>query len=126
MPLILWAEDNAQDRILIREALDGVRGPTLEFAHDGVALLEALAQRRPDLVVLDLRMPRMGGLEALRRIRESAEWRSLPAIVFSSGNQVDEVGRCRALGVADVVQKPVDFDAFSAAVRAIIAVAGPG
>jgi DNA-binding response OmpR family regulator len=39
---------------------------------------------------------------------------------------VDEVGRCRALGVADVVQKPVDFDAFSAAVRAIVAVAGPG
>lgn len=117
---VLWAEDNPQDRMLIQESLAGLGGPRLTLIPDGVLLLEALHQQKPDLVVLDLKMPRLGGLEALRRIRNHPEWRDLPVTIFSSGNQPEEVAACHALGVEEVVQKPVDFDLFSTAVQRIV------
>jgi CheY-like chemotaxis protein len=118
---ILWAEDNPQDRMLIQESVgDLVPKPGLTLIPDGVLLLEALHKRLPDLVVLDLKMPRLGGLEALRRIRSHPGWKDLPVMIFSSGNQPDEVEACQALGVEEVVQKPVDFDLFSSAVQRIV------
>lgn len=117
---ILWAEDNEQDRMLIQEAADGLPiQPSLRIVSDGVLLLEALHKQMPRLVVLDLKMPRVGGLEALRRIRNHPDWKGLPVVIFSSGNRPDEIAQCQALGVEEIVQKPVDFDVFSAAVQRI-------
>ncbi|HUR61018.1 MAG TPA: response regulator [Candidatus Thermoplasmatota archaeon] len=116
---ILWAEDNPQDRMLIQESV-GDLAPDLTLIPDGVLLLEALHRGLPDLVVLDLKMPRLGGLEALRRIRSHPAWKDLPVTIFSSGNQPDEVAACQTLGVEEVVQKPVDFDLFSSAVQRIV------
>lgn len=121
---ILWAEDNAQDRAFIRDSLGGHPGVTL--VSDGVLMLEALEKARPDLVVLDLKMPRLGGIEALRRIRSHPEWRSLPVVIFSSGERPDEIAQCRALGALDIVEKPVDFDVFTAAVDRVLRFAEPG
>ncbi len=123
---VLWAEDNAQDRILIQDAVDSLGAkPVITLLADGVLLLEALEHGPPSLVVLDLKMPRLGGLEALRRIRDHPDWRALPVTIFSSGNQPDEIKQCEELGVKAVVHKPVDFDHFSAAVRHIVLAAGP-
>lgn len=117
-PRIAWAEDSEHDQILIQESLVGVHADVV-FASDGVHLLENVRQSRPDLVVLDLRMPRLGGLETLRRLRSDEATRDLPVCVFSAGDQPDEVAACRALGALDVVQKPVDFDQFTLAVQSI-------
>ena len=127
-PRILWAEDNAQDRAFIQESLDPVAHPGVTLVPDGVALLQALGKSRPDLVVLDLKMPRLGGMEALRQIRAHPEWKPLRVIIFSSGERPDEIAQCRALGVADVIVKPVDFDLFSSEVQRIAQAAadGPG
>ena len=123
---ILWAEDNPQDRMLIDDAAEGVApAPDLTLVADGVLLLEALEAEVPALVVLDLKMPRLGGLETLRRMRGHADWRGLPVIIFSSGNRPEEIDECRALGAANVVQKPVDFDLFSSAVQDIVRAAQP-
>lgn len=119
-PWIMWAEDNPQDRMLIQDSVDRLPSqPRLTMVCDGLLLLDALQEGRPDIVVLDLKMPRLGGLEALRRIRNSPGWSALRVIVFSSGNRPDEIEQCHALGVNEVVQKPVDFDQFSSAVQAI-------
>lgn len=121
---ILWAEDSAQDQILIRSALDELeRAPSLEFANDGVLLLERLDTATPALVVLDLKMPRIGGLEALRRMREHSHWRSLPVAIFSAGQDPTEISACRALGALKVVQKPVNFQEFTSAVHEVVALA---
>jgi CheY-like chemotaxis protein len=119
--LILWAEDDMQDRQLIRAALDGEpKGVTVTFVEDGVQLLAAVARHLPDLVVLDLKMPRMGGLQALRTLRADQATRDLRVVVFSSGSLPEEIEQCRQLGVIDVVQKPIEFGAFAAAVEALV------
>lgn len=124
---ILWAEDNLQDQVLIRSALEDLRPlPRVEFADDGVILLEKLARGLPRLVVLDLKMPRVGGLEALRRIRETPAWSPVPVAVFSAGDDRAEGDACRDLGALRVVQKPVNFEAFTQAARSVVALAsGP-
>jgi CheY-like chemotaxis protein len=124
--LILWAEDNPGDRILIKAALDDLETvPELNLVEDGVVLLEAMADAVPDLVVLDLKMPRLGGVDTLRRIRSHPDWNALPVTIFSSGNRPDEIDLCQSLGVREVAQKPVDFDAFSATVQRIVKSARP-
>lgn len=117
---ILWAEDNPQDRVLIEDSLSRVADPPeLRLVADGLLLLEALDVAVPDHVVLDLKMPRVGGVEALHRIRGHPAWRSLPVTIFSSGNRPEEIAQCNALGVGAVVQKPIDFDVFDAEVQRI-------
>lgn len=121
---ILWAEDDRQDQQLIQAALEGARPPPLiSFAEDGVTLLEAVGRSPPDLVVLDLKMPRMGGLEALRRLRAEPATRHVPVVVFSSGSLPDEIAQCRGLGVMDTVQKPIEFGLFVSAVQGIVRLA---
>ena len=118
---ILWAEDDLQDQQLVRAALEDARpAPRITFVEDGVALLEAVGRRPPDLVVLDLKMPRMGGLETLRRLRGEPATRHVPVVIFSSGSLPDEVAQCRRLGVLDAVQKPIEFGAFVSAVQGIV------
>lgn len=121
---ILWAEDDPQDQQLIRAALEDVKPvPRIAFAEDGVAVLQAMGRDPPDLVVLDLKMPRMGGLEALRRLRAEPATKNVPAVVFSSGSLPDEIDQCRRLGVLDTVQKPIEFGAFVTAVQGIVRMA---
>lgn len=121
---ILWAEDDRQDQQLIQAALEDARpAPRISFAEDGVALLEAVGRRPPELVVLDLKMPRMGGLEALRRLRAEPATRHVPVVIFSSGSLPDEIAQCQQLGVLDTVQKPIEFGAFVAAVQGIVKLA---
>ena len=117
---IAWAEDAEHDRLLITESLVG-EDVDVAFAADGLHLLDAVARSRPDLVVLDLRMPRLGGLETLRRLRAAEATRDLPVCVFSAGDQPDEIPACRALGALEVLQKPIDFDRFTATVQRIVA-----
>lgn len=120
-PRILWAEDDPQDQELIRASLQELpRPPRVDFAEDGLSLMEGLARDPPGLVVLDLKMPRMGGLDTLRMLREEPSTRSVPVVVFSSGSLPHEVAQVQALGVLRVVQKPIGFDAFAAAVRDIV------
>lgn len=118
---ILWAEDNVHDQMLIRAALEDLDAKAdITFVNDGVHLLERLANAKPSLVVLDLKMPRLGGLETLRRIRSDGAWKELPVAIFSAGNQPHEIEACKALGAIDVVHKPVDFREFTRAVGHLV------
>lgn len=116
-----WAEDSVEDQYLIRHALDELHGAEVRFFEDGQALLDGLADRLPDLVVLDIRMPRMGGMEALRAIRRDPRFAGLPVTMFSTAKIEHELAECAALGVRAYVQKPTAFADFTAAVQRVLA-----
>lgn len=122
---ILWAEDNPLDQTLLREAVATMaRPPTITFVADGAELLDRLRTSSPSLVVVDLKMPRMGGLQALEALRSHPATRGLPIVVFTSTNRPEEIAACRRLG-AQCVQKPLDFAGLAPAVRAIVGHARP-
>lgn len=117
---ILWAEDSVQDQHLIRAALEEAKRPVkVAFVEDGQALLEIVDVARPRMVVLDLQMPRLGGLEALQRMRAAPGTRNLPVVIFTSSGHPRDQEECRRLNVVDYVTKPMEFGAFCSAVDRI-------
>lgn len=83
--LVLVVEDNDIDAELLHRAFQRLKPKViLRRCEDGITALEALKTCRPDLIIMDIRMPRMGGLEALNLIKEDEDWRSIPVIMMSS------------------------------------------
>jgi CheY-like chemotaxis protein len=126
-PLILLVEDNPDDRALILRSLrkHNLVNP-VEVAEDGALALEYLlgtggpgGERRtlPSVVVLDLKLPKIDGLEVLRRIRAEERTKLIPVIILTSSNEDKDVASAYATGANSYVRKPVDFAEFSEAVR---------
>ena len=129
---VLLVEDNPDDALLARRALrDGSLTTDLVVAGSGEEALSLLFQdpvdagpselSKPVLVLLDLKLPGIDGIEVLRRIRADARTRTLPVIVLSSSRAQQDVVACYELGVNGFVQKAVDFDEFQASMRALTA-----
>lgn len=127
MARILWAEDGLDDQYLIKHALGQLPlAPRVEFVEDGEAALAALDAGHPDLVVLDLNMPILDGVETLRRLRAADGTKAVPVVVFSTGREESAVQTCRRLGVLDYVQKPFHYNDFTTAVARICELAKRG
>ncbi len=122
-PTILIVDDDEGHAILIRENLESA-GLTNRIEHfsDGESALEYFARRPPGqretyLVLLDIRMPKIDGIEVLRRLKANNELSKLPVIMLTTTDDVREVERCYALGCNVYIQKPVDYDRFAEAIR---------
>jgi CheY-like chemotaxis protein len=122
-PTILIADDDEGHAILIRENLEaaGLRNPIRHF-RDGQAVLDFLLRDParadgPFLVLLDIRMPKVDGIEVLRRLKADANLRKIPVIMLTTTDDAREVTRCHELGCNVYFQKPVDYDRFSDAIR---------
>lgn len=126
-PVILIAEDDEGHAILMRQNLEmaGLDNP-IEHFRDGQAVLDFLFRRgsgrmREDgqtyLVLLDIRMPKVDGVEVLRRIKADATLHQLPVIMLTTTDDVREVTRCHELGCSVYLQKPVDYEKFAEAMR---------
>jgi two-component system response regulator len=116
---ILLVEDNPDDEALTVMALRGVPA-TLEVARDGQEAMDYLTNHGvalPRLVLLDLKLPKIDGLEVLRRIREDDRTRLTPAVVLTSSNALNDVVASYRLGANSYVRKPVNFDQFSDTIR---------
>jgi len=126
---ILLAEDSPHDAEM---AIDALREANLAnpivHVEDGVEALDYLLRRgrwsdRPDedlaVLLLDIKMPRMDGLEVLTEIRKSDRFKSLPIVVLSSSREESDLARSWDLGVNAYVVKPVDVDQFFDAVRTL-------
>lgn len=117
MPVsILVVEDNPDNRKLVVRLLaqEGFHGEAVESAEEGLARLE---ERRFDLVLMDVRLPRMDGKEATRRLRQDPRFRDLPIIAVSAhvvGKQYEEI---LASGVSALVTKPIDMDELLRTIR---------
>ena len=105
--VVLIAEDEPDTRELLQWQLEEA-GLTVITAPDGAAALRLLAAHRPDLVVTDLRMPGISGIELIRVIRGVAEWVHLPIVVLSAYSNVCLMEAHRS-GATVVLQKPKDL-----------------
>jgi CheY-like chemotaxis protein len=126
-PTILIVEDDDGHAILVRESLEGagLRNP-IEHFRDGQAVLDFLYRRDPArardpkknyLMLLDIRMPKVDGIEVLRRIKADRDLHKLPVIMLTTTDDPREVERCHELGCNVYIQKPVDFEKFAEAMR---------
>ena len=119
---ILLVEDDPADAELARRALarSGM-DPVVEHAPDGEAALGALRDGglRPRLVLLDLKLPGMTGLELLQALRADARTRHLPVVVFTSSAEPRDLSGSYGCGANGYAQKPVNFDAFGETLRRV-------
>jgi CheY-like chemotaxis protein len=116
---ILYVEDEPDIQAVARLALEGVGGFTVRMCGSGQEAIEAAPVFAPDLIVLDVMMPGLGGvatLEALRRVPETQE---TPVVFMTAKIQPHEVTQYRRLGAADVVAKPFEPMTLAAALREI-------
>jgi CheY-like chemotaxis protein len=116
---VLIVEDNPGDVVLVREALKQAKVLfELTVQDDGEAMLqliEALEQRGgpfPDIVLLDLNLPRIGGMQLLERMRGSAPWKGVPVVIASSAGSLNDRRAAAALGVSGYFRKPADLEEF--------------
>ncbi len=125
---ILLVEDNPDDEALIRRALEKNNFQIeLVVAHDGVEALNYLLATGtyagrdtrvvPQIILLDLKMPKIDGLEVLSRLRADDRTRLLPVIILSLSNEEQDIIDGYSLGANSYIRKPVDFVQFSEAIR---------
>jgi CheY-like chemotaxis protein len=126
--VILLVEDNPDDEALAIRALQRHHiGNEIVVAHDGVEALDYLfgtgiyADRditlKPTVVLLDLKLPRVDGLEVLRQIREHDLTKLLPVVVLTTSSEEQDLLNSYSLGCNSYIRKPVDFLQFSEAIR---------
>ena len=107
LPIVLVVDDNQQNLELIRAYLDDFECETLA-ACDGVEALEVIADRKPDLVLLDVMMPKMSGFEVCRRLKNNHDTESIPIIMVTALNEFGDIERGIDSGADDFVSKPVN------------------
>ena len=118
---LLMAEDDPDDRLLVREAFSESRLVNeIHFVEDGEALMDYLYRRgkykdvnlspRPDLILLDLNMPKKDGREALIEIKTNPDFRKIPVVVFTTSTEKEDIIRSYESGASSFIVKPVTFD----------------
>ena len=123
--LILLVEDDPDHELLTIRALQRSNiANEVRVARDGeeaIAMLfgegEQALSAVPQLILLDLKLPKVEGLEVLRRIRESEKTRMLPVVVLTSSDEESDIVRSYKLGVNSYIRKPVNFSDFAEATR---------
>ncbi len=127
-PTILVVDDDPADQFLMQEAMKMADlSYTLKLVSDGDEAIEYLYRRgryadphrapRPDLVLLDLRMPRFNGRQVAQTIKTDPNLKSIPVIVLSTSSDPREIDELYQIGINTYIQKPVNFDDFTAALR---------
>ena len=125
--VILIAEDDAGHARLIEKNLAraGLHNRILRF-ENGQVVLDFLFKRNghsgrsgdtPYLLLLDIRMPQVDGVEVLRQIKKDPELRKIPVLMLTTTDDPREVERCHALGCSSYIVKPVDYDKFADAIK---------
>ena len=121
---VLLVEDDPGDVVLIREAFEHNKVyNALHVVSDGVQALrregDYAEAPRPDLMLLDLNLPRKDGRQVLAEVKEDAELRTIPVVVLTTSQAEEDIARSYDLHANAYVSKPVDFDRFIEVVRQI-------
>ncbi len=121
--IVLLVEDNPDHAELIMRNFEGRSGARIHHITDGEAALDYLFQRggfndgdkhpRPHVVLLDLRLPKVDGLEVLKQVRASAELNSIPIVILTTSHAGSDVDRAYRRHVNSYLVKPTDFDDFA-------------
>lgn len=126
-PVILIVDDDEGHALLVRDSLqEAGMSNRIEHFQDGQAILDFFFKRgpgpfvqkdQPYLVLLDIRMPKIDGVEVLRQLKADKGLRKLPIIMLTTTEDPREVARCHELGCNVYLQKPVDYEKFAEAMR---------
>jgi len=127
---VLLAEDSVRDAEMTRRALRQFNfGNRLHWVRDGAEALDFIfcrgayagrdAARPPKLVLLDLKMPKVDGIEVLRQVKSDDQMRAIPIVVMTSSNEERDVIESYRLGANSYIVKPVEFGAFAEVVANI-------
>jgi CheY-like chemotaxis protein len=125
---VLLVEDNPDDVEITRRALSlGRIANDLQVARDGQEALDFLLRQgqygadtpRPDLILLDLNLPKVNGMEVLERIKIKDSLYSIPVIMLTVSNRDEDVAKSYKLGSSTYIQKPVEFDKFFHAIEVL-------
>lgn len=126
----LMADDDPDDRLLIKEAFEeSLVSNSIYFVEDGVELMDYLHHQdkfsnphtapMPDLILLDLNMPRKDGREALVEIKSDPNLRYIPVVVLTTSKAEEDIIRSYDIGAASYITKPVTFDGLVNAIRGL-------
>lgn len=124
---VLLVEDDPGDVLIAQEAMAaGKLSTALDVVTDGVEAMAFLRRQngyaeaqRPDLILLDLNLPRMSGHEVLREVKNDPELRRIPVVVLTTSQAQEDIARSYDLHASVHVSKPVDFDEFADVVKQI-------
>ena len=117
--VVLIVEDNARNLKLVRDVLGHAGYSTLE-ASDGETGVALARERLPDLVLMDINLPGMTGIEALQRLRADAATAAIPVAALTAYAMTDDRARMLAAGFDGYLEKPVDVRALPAQVEALL------
>jgi two-component system, response regulator len=127
--LVLVVEDNADDERLTVRALRMGPSVRISVARDGREAIEYLFEERvlgemeehelPDLVLLDLKLPKVNGIEILKRIRSDDRTKHVPVVVLTSSDEERDITQCYANGANSYICKPIDFTEFTETVKSV-------
>lgn len=127
---LLMADDDGDDCFLAREAFEEAKIPgDISFVEDGRELMEYLQARvecasqeapLPDLLLLDLNMPRKDGREALREMKSDSRLKSIPVVIFSTAREEKDIRLCHDNGALGFIMKPLIFEKWVDTFRLII------
>jgi CheY-like chemotaxis protein len=126
---ILMAEDDLHDAELTLEALrDNNLANTVDIVNDGAQALDYLYKRgeyegrksgNPAVILLDLKMPRLTGLQVLQTIKSDPKLKTIPVVILTSSREDSDLKECYAIGANAFVVKPVDFGEFMEAIKSL-------
>jgi CheY-like chemotaxis protein len=113
MRSILLIDDDEDDRALFKEAVSSLDHDLQCWtANDGQQALDVLTYELivlPDLIFLDLNMPKMSGIEFLTAIKKNRQHKNIPVIIYSTSSNPEDLRKCQELGATDFITKPSDF-----------------
>ena len=128
--VILLVEDDPNDvRMTVRELEKNCRAIRIDVVRDGEEALDYLLcqgayhdrppSARPQLILMDLNLPKVGGLQVIQEIKRRTETKAIPVVALTSSAEEKDVAESYKLGVNSYIQKPVDFDEFRQAIRTL-------
>ncbi len=128
--IILLAEDDPADQELVKRALEeGKIRNELHIVQDGEEALDYLYQRgrysdpqscpRPDLFLLDLNMPKIGGRQLLEQIQDDTALKKINTVILTTSKHEDDIAHCYDLGIKSYINKPVEYDQFMETILAL-------
>jgi len=107
LPMILVVDDDQQNLELVQAYLEDIECETVA-AHDGIEALERVAKNKPDLILLDVMMPKMSGFEVCRRLKMDPVTSNIPVIMVTALNEFGDIERGIDSGTDDFVSKPIN------------------
>jgi two-component system response regulator len=118
-PSVLLVEDDPNDARLALRALSGlVAADGVRVARDGVEALEVLRTTTPRLLLLDIKLPRLDGLQVLKVLKADERTRAIPVVVLTSSREPGDIENAYRLGANSYIVKPADYKSFTAALSA--------